>query len=941
MYGLPSQRAACGKRAQERGWTIVREITDDVTGSDTFRPGLTELRRAVAAGEADTVLIYSVDRLSRNTVDVLTLMAELRGHAVVEFVAESFDDNPAGRLFLALRASIGAFEREQIMQRTQAGRIAKARSGLVPGGRAPYGYRMVDGTFVIHDEEAAVVRQVYNWAENGISQREIARRLNERGVKPYGKTSWSKASVGRVLGHEVYIGIAIYNARKRKRKKSGPQPRPIDEHIEIPVPPIVTREIYDAVVIARAVNQEMRVGRPSRDYMLTSILRCSCGKRMCGDQGLYRCTRRTDERGRPRKKECKTRVSARFLDELVWNGYVELFLDPVKLKQQFVAQHDLVLSLYAKKSGERILIEEKITKLVAREKRTLDMMVELESAEDRAVLKAKRDETRAERIRLQAALKAMAPAATMPDADELSQRMRASSMKRTTAISRRQELRRCGLEIHWDGYHATIKITGGPELEPPENSPTSSGDRSAHHAPAGEHHAPDGPPAQVPGGSQPARAGLHHRDIRIHRPGVRLGARAARHPAQSRPHAEGPGRRRGGRRTGRLAQAAVSAQVALSLLLLIGAGLFTRSLANLQDLRPGFEVHNLLSFSVDPTLNGYKTERATFFYRQLTQGLAAQPGAQSAALALVPPLSFDDWDSDFSVEGYATKAGEDMNSHENYVSPGFFGTLKIPLEAGRDFTARDSIGAPKVAVVNRKFARRYFGGRDPVGRHIGNDTDPGTKTDIEIVGVVGDTKYETIRDEIPRQVFFPYLQRGRSGNMTAYVRTDVPPNQMFPVLRAAVRKLDANLPVYLMKTVERQRDDSLSVDRLAATLATAFGVLATLLAAIGLYGVMAFLVARRTREIGLRMALGALTGNVIWLVVREVLLLAGIGVLVGLPVSLAVLRLLASLLYGVNPNDTVSIVVATLGIAAIAAVSGYIPARRATRVDPVTALRYE
>jgi predicted permease len=385
----------------------------------------------------------------------------------------------------------------------------------------------------------------------------------------------------------------------------------------------------------------------------------------------------------------------------------------------------------------------------------------------------------------------------------------------------------------------------------------------------------------------------------------------------------------------------VSAQVALSLLLLIGAGLFTRSLANLQDLRPGFEVHNLLSFSVDPTLNGYKTERATSFYRQLTQELAALPGAQSAALALVAPLSFSDWDSDFSVEGYAAKAGEDMNSHENYVSPGFFGTLKIPLEAGRDFTARDSIGAPKVAVVNRKFARRYFGDRDPVGRHIGNGTDPGTKTDIEIVGVVGDTKYETIRDEIPRQVFFPYLQRDRSGNMTAYVRTDVPPTQMFPVLRAAVRRLDANLPVYLMKTVERQRDDSLSVDRLAATLASAFGVLATLLAAIGLYGVMAFLVARRTREIGLRMALGALTGNVIWLVVREVLLLAGIGVLVGLPVSLAVTRLLASLLYGINPNDPVSIVLATLGIAAIAAVSGYIPARRATRVDPVTALRYE
>jgi predicted permease len=385
----------------------------------------------------------------------------------------------------------------------------------------------------------------------------------------------------------------------------------------------------------------------------------------------------------------------------------------------------------------------------------------------------------------------------------------------------------------------------------------------------------------------------------------------------------------------------VSAQVALSLLLLIGAGLFTRSLSNLQDLRPGFEVRNLLSFSLNPTLNGYQTERARLFYQQLTQELAALPGARSAALALVPPLSYDDWDSDFSVEGYAAKAGENMNSHENYVSPGFFATLKIPLEAGRDFTDRDRIGAPKVAVVNRKFALHYFGGRDPVGRHIGDGTDPGTRTDIEIVGVVGDTKYETMREEIPRQVFFPYLQRGRSGNMTAYVRTDVASDQMFPVLRAAVRKLDANLPVSLMKTVERQKDDSLSVDRLAATLATAFGVLATLLAAIGLYGVMAFLVARRTREIGLRMALGAVTGNVIWLVVREVLLLAGIGVLVGLPVSLAVTRLLASLLYDVNPNDPANIALATLGIAAIAAVSGYLPARRATRVDPVTALRYE
>jgi predicted permease len=385
----------------------------------------------------------------------------------------------------------------------------------------------------------------------------------------------------------------------------------------------------------------------------------------------------------------------------------------------------------------------------------------------------------------------------------------------------------------------------------------------------------------------------------------------------------------------------VAAQVSLSLLLLIAAGLFVRSLQNLKVLHPGFETGNLLSFALDPTLSGYKPERAKLFYKQLQSELAAVPGASSAALCLVPLLAFSDWDSDMSVEGYDAKPGEDMNQWVNYVSPGFFGTLKIAVYAGRDFTALDSLGAPKVAVVNEKFARHYFGSQPAVGRHIGNGADTGTKTDIEIIGVVRDTKYQTMKQDPPRQVFFPYLQSERASQMTAYVRTDLRPSQMFPVLRAVVRRLDANLPVYQMKTMEHQRDDSLSVERLAASMASAFGVLATVLAAIGLYGVMAFLVARRTREIGIRMALGAMTGNVIWLVMREVLLLLGIGVAIGLPAALAVTRLLASQLYGITPNDPATIVFATLGIAAIVALSGYIPARRATRVDPVTALRYE
>jgi len=380
------------------------------------------------------------------------------------------------------------------------------------------------------------------------------------------------------------------------------------------------------------------------------------------------------------------------------------------------------------------------------------------------------------------------------------------------------------------------------------------------------------------------------------------------------------------------------AQVSLSLLLLIGAGLFVRSVGNLKDLNPGFEVNNLLSFSIDPTLNGYQTERAKQFYKQLARDLASLPSAQSAALCVVPPLTFDEWDSTVTVEGYAAKPGENMNPWVNHISPGYFATLKIPLYTGREFTEQDT-GTHKVAIVNQKFAQHYFGSQPAIGRHIGLGGDPGTKTDIEIIGVVGDTRYQTMHQDPPRQVYFPYLQNEWAGAMTAYVRTNLPPDQMFPVLRTAVSKINPNLPIFLMKTEERQKDDSLAVELLASRLSTAFGILATILAGIGLYGVMGFVVARRTREIGIRLALGAISGDVIWLVMREVLLLAGAGIIVGLPAALAVTGLVASQLYGIRPNDPTTIALATAGIAAVAALSGFIPARRATRVDPIKAIR--
>ena len=382
-------------------------------------------------------------------------------------------------------------------------------------------------------------------------------------------------------------------------------------------------------------------------------------------------------------------------------------------------------------------------------------------------------------------------------------------------------------------------------------------------------------------------------------------------------------------------------QVSLSLLLLIGAGLFVRTLQNLKNLSPGFEVSSLIAFDLDPTLSGYDADRAKLFYRGLTEKMRSTPGVRAAALSVVAPLNFDEWDSTVTVEGYASKPGEDMNPWVNYVSPDFFRTLKIPIFAGRDFLDRDIVGAPQVAIVNENFAHHYFGDRSPIGHRIGMGGDPGTKTDIEIIGVVRDIRYQTMRQAPPRQVFFPYLQNKWATGMTAYVRTDMDPNSMFNVLRGAVHQLDANLPMYQLRTEERQVNDSLAVERLAASLSTAFGILATVLAAIGLYGVMAFLVTRRTREIGIRMALGALSSNVVWMVLREVMVVVAVGIAIGLPCALAVTRLVRNQLFGMSPYDPSVICFSLLGIAVLAGLSGYLPARRASRVDPLIALRYE
>ena len=403
---------------------------------------------------------------------------------------------------------------------------------------------------------------------------------------------------------------------------------------------------------------------------------------------------------------------------------------------------------------------------------------------------------------------------------------------------------------------------------------------------------------------------------------------------------------------GGLRKTLVVAQVTLSLLLLIGAGLFLRSLNNLRDLGPGFPAERLVGFNVDPSLNGYTNERTKIFYRQLTDSLGAIPGVESAALASVRILEDNEWDSSMTVEGYSpAKPGDHAQPFMNQVSPNYFTTLGVPIVAGRDFTVKDNREvkhgpepdnwAPTTVMINETFARRYFPGRNPIGLHAGFGIDPGTPTDMEIIGVVKDIKYTNLRDNIPEQAFIPYLGSRFVSSMTVYLRTRVEPNPLMAAVREKVRGLDANLPIYDMRTTEVQINNSLTTERMIASLTSVFGSLATLLAVIGLYGVMAYTVAQRTREIGIRMALGAARGNVIWMVMREVLLLVAMGVAVGMPASLALTRLVKSQLYGITAHDPGTLALAATGLALVACMAGYIPALRASRVDPMVALRYE
>jgi predicted permease len=389
----------------------------------------------------------------------------------------------------------------------------------------------------------------------------------------------------------------------------------------------------------------------------------------------------------------------------------------------------------------------------------------------------------------------------------------------------------------------------------------------------------------------------------------------------------------------------VTVQVALSFLLLFGAGLFVRSLENLKTTDTGVVLDNLVSFQVSPALSGYSDPRANVFYRSLLERLRTMPGIKSVGQATVPILSGDEWDSSMSVEGHTTKEGEDMQAFMNALSPGYFQTMQIPVIAGRDFResdAKDVTGGPgdvgAVAIVNKRFADHFFPGKSAVGKHIGFGGGPGTKLNIEIVGVVADSLYEGPREGVHRQVFIPFWGKNSS---VFYLRTVSASAATYGQIRSVVRELDTGIPVYGMRTVDAQLDETLLTDRLIAMLSAGFGLLATLLASIGLYGVMAFVVARRRKELGIRLALGAQAHAVIWMVMREVLLLLGIGLAIGIPAAMGLGGYVASQLYGVKGHDPAIAVWTVVLLTVVSGLAGLVPATRASQIDPILALRTE
>ncbi|GLC24933.1 ABC transporter permease [Roseisolibacter agri] len=395
----------------------------------------------------------------------------------------------------------------------------------------------------------------------------------------------------------------------------------------------------------------------------------------------------------------------------------------------------------------------------------------------------------------------------------------------------------------------------------------------------------------------------------------------------------------GARAAARFRVGLVTAQIALSVMLLVSAGLFIRSLRNVTREELGLQVDQLVTFAISPVRNGYKPPQSRELFARVRTELATLPGVTGVTTARVPVLSGDNWGNDVSVQGFERGPDTDAGASFNAVAPGYFRTLGVALVAGREFTEADRLGAPKVAIVNEAFAKKFGLGRDAVGKRMARgDT---AALDIEIVGLIPDTKYSEVKDPAPPLFVLPVLQDSIVGSVTVYARTSGSPEQLLRAIPGVIKRLDPNLPVEELKTMPQQVRENTFLDRMISTLSASFAVVATLLAAVGLYGVLAYTVAQRTREIGVRMALGADARRVRGLVLRQVATMVGVGSVVGVAAAVGLGRAAASLLFGLSAHDPVTIVVAIGVLLLVAAGAGWIPARRAARVHPMQALRYE
>ncbi len=384
-----------------------------------------------------------------------------------------------------------------------------------------------------------------------------------------------------------------------------------------------------------------------------------------------------------------------------------------------------------------------------------------------------------------------------------------------------------------------------------------------------------------------------------------------------------------------------TAQVALSMTLLVAAGLFIRSLMNVSRVDLGLNIDHIMMFSISPELNGYTPERSRALFERLEDGLSAVPGVSGVTAGTVPLLGDSNWNNSVSVEGF--QAGPDTNTTAsvNEIAPAYFRTLGVSLASGREFTRADVLGTAKVAMVNEAFVKKFNLGRDVVGKRMSTDGAPGAKLDIEIVGLVPNTKYSEVKAKIPPQYFLPYRQDKELGYLTFYVRTTLDAKQALGTIRRVVSQADPNLPLENLQTMTQQARENVFVDRLISTLSSAFAVLATLLAAIGLYGVLAYTVAQRTREIGLRMALGAGPQNVRRMIMRHVAWMTIAGGAIGLASAVGLGLAAQSMLFELRGYDPSVFTASAAALTLVALGAGFIPAMRASRVDPMEALRYE